>query len=125
MGDENRHTEQSSYELEVLRRRVADLDKDRHERRVLETDPRRSEEQYRTIFENAPVGIFHSSLAGKFIDANRRLALMFGHSSSEKLMAVVHRGLIQDVLYVDPEARSRIGRIAMERMGEWVEFEGC
>lgn len=83
-----------------------------------------SEEKYRSIFENAPVGIFRSSLTGKFITANREMASIFGYSSPEELVAVVNRGSISDILYADPEARPRLVRRASEDTGEWFEYEG-
>ena len=42
-----------------------------------ETALRRSEEKFRDIFENAPVGIFQSSVDGRFIGLNETLAAMY------------------------------------------------
>jgi diguanylate cyclase (GGDEF)-like protein/PAS domain S-box-containing protein len=49
----------------------------------------RAEEQYRTIFENAVVGIFQVTLEGRLILANPALARMHGYDSPEQLRAEV------------------------------------
>ena len=39
---------------------------------------RASEEHYREIYRNAPIGIFHCGLEGKLIDCNQAMAQMMG-----------------------------------------------
>ncbi len=48
---------------------------------------RRSEESYRTIFENALEGIARTSLDGKILTANPALARIFGYASPEEMIA--------------------------------------
>jgi len=64
-----------------------------------------AEEKYRGIFENATIGIFRTTPDGSFLDANPKVACMFGYDSPEELMnTVTHVGT---QLYVDPDARER------------------
>ena len=76
------------------------------ERRRTEEALRSSEEKYRSIFENAPVGIFQSTPGGRFISVNKTLASMFGYASPEEI-----RDHITDIagqIFVHPEQRQAI-----------------
>ncbi|MFZ0959706.1 MAG: PAS domain S-box protein [Terriglobia bacterium] len=55
------------------------------ERLLAEKALLQSEERYRTLFENAPVGIFRTSPDGRILVANSALVRMFGYSSWEEL----------------------------------------
>ncbi len=48
----------------------------------------RSEARYRELFENSAVGIFRVDPRGKFLDANPKLARMFGCESPEELKSL-------------------------------------
>lgn len=48
-----------------------------------------SEQRYRTIFDNTPMGIFRTSFEGQFIMANRTLAEMVGYDTPAALIAAV------------------------------------
>ena len=48
-----------------------------------------SEEKYRAIFNNAPIGIFRTSYAGRFLEVNPTLARMLGYQDREELLAAV------------------------------------
>ena len=65
-----------------------------------------SEEKYRTIFENSPLGIFRSTPEGRFIEVNPVMARMFGYSSPESMVREVTS--IADQLFADPEKRGMI-----------------
>ena len=67
---------------------------------------RESEEHYRSIFENAPVGIFQSTPEGRFINVNPTLVRMLGYDSAEELIFSV-KDIAQD-LYVYPEQREPV-----------------
>ena len=62
-----------------------------------------SEKKYRDIFNNAPMGIFRSTLDGNFLDANPTLARMFGYESSAHIIREV-RDIARDI-YPRPQAR--------------------
>jgi PAS domain S-box-containing protein len=65
-----------------------------------------SEERYRTIFINSPVGIFRSTFEGRFIEVNTALAHMLGYESPEDVLKSIHS--IKDQIYVDSEKRPEI-----------------
>jgi len=66
---------------------------------------RESDEQYRGIFENTIVGIYQSTLDGRYLTVNPALASMFGYDSPEEMIASVTD--IGAQLYDDPEDRRR------------------
>jgi two-component system, cell cycle sensor histidine kinase and response regulator CckA len=55
-------------------------------RKHAEEERKHSEERYRSLFENAVFGIFRSTPAGYFIDANPALCSMLGYDSVEQLL---------------------------------------
>ena len=65
-----------------------------------------SEERYHNLFQNASLGIFHTTLNGRFLRANPALAHMLGYSSPEELITCVTN--IQTQLYVNPDRYTQI-----------------
>lgn len=47
---------------------------------------KRSEQRYRDIFNNAPVGIYQSTMEGRFITVNDQLVRILGYGSVDELM---------------------------------------
>ena len=64
---------------------------------------KRTEAEYRGIFENATEGIYRTSQDGRFLSANPAMARIFGYSSPEELMASITD--VGHQLYVNPERR--------------------
>lgn len=62
-----------------------------------------SEEKYRAIFNNAPIGIFRTSYAGRFLEVNPTLARMLGYQDREELLAAVEN--LETDIYPHPETR--------------------
>ncbi|MGI5862851.1 MAG: PAS domain S-box protein [Myxococcales bacterium] len=58
-------------------------------RKEAEAALERSEEQYRGIFENSSLGIFQSTLDGRFLTVNRAMAKMLGFGSPDEALAGV------------------------------------
>ena len=56
------------------------------ERKKNERELRNSEERYRSIFENSVIGIYQSTLEGKYTEANLALVKMLGYDSKEELL---------------------------------------
>jgi PAS domain S-box-containing protein len=81
---------------------------------------RRAEEKYRSIFENATVGIFQTSSDGKYLSANPALARIYGYDSPAELLA--HLTDISGQLYVERDRRRKFTN-AMRTDGRIQQFE--
>jgi two-component system cell cycle sensor histidine kinase/response regulator CckA len=75
-------------------------------RKQAEQAVREAEERYRSIVENAVVGVFRTSVEGKLIAVNPSMARLFGFASPEAMKQNVNH--IGRDLYVDPEHRREI-----------------
>ncbi len=78
-----------------------------------------SEERYRAIFEQAPVGIIQSTPAGRYNKVNAAMARMFGYDSPEEMLAGVTD--IASQIYVDAADREEFKRL-MTEYGKVAEF---
>ena len=78
------------------------------------------ERRYRQLFDNAPIGIFHSVLGGKMLAANPALARMLGYASPGELVGTVDDMGAQ--IYVDQSLRPEIMRALMQNEG-WVHYD--
>ena len=123
MRDADKTKDQLISDLRVLRQRVDEEKKEKVEHKLVEEALRRSEEKFRHVFENAPVGIFHNSVNGKLIDVNPEFARMLGYQSPEQIVSVVNRTSIAEALYADPECRQEIIKRAIQGQGAWGEAE--
>ena len=74
---------------------------------------KRTEAEYRGIFENAMEGIYRTSLDGRFLSANPAMARLFGYSSSKELMESITDAGHQ--LYVNPEQRNQFLDLIRQR----------
>jgi PAS domain S-box-containing protein len=72
-----------------------------------------SEEKYRELFENAPVGIFRTNSSGEVDLVNIRLANILGASSCEE--AIAHFIDLGNQLYRDPNRRTEFLRLLKEK----------
>jgi PAS domain S-box-containing protein len=82
--------------IPVIRRELRDAE----ERRAR----RESEASYRTLVQKAPLGIYRSTPAGRFLSANSALVRILGYDSPEDLLAL---DMATDV-YADAEERRRL-----------------
>lgn len=64
---------------------------------------RESEEKFRAIFENMPIGYFRTSVEGSLVDYNPALARIFGYADTAEMMAVKGRGVL--AFYSNPADR--------------------
>jgi PAS domain S-box-containing protein len=90
------------------------------ERNRAEEALRESEERYRSIFEQAPIGIFQSTLEGRLLRVNPALARMFRYDSPEKMVSAGTD--IGSRFFVHPELRSAIVQ-EVQRSQAFVERE--
>jgi two-component system sensor histidine kinase/response regulator len=72
-----------------------------------------SEERYRNLFENSPIGIYRSTPDGRILVANPALVRLLGYESFEQLSA---RNLERDGL--EPHDRREEFKAELERQGE-------
>ena len=74
---------------------------------------KRTEAEYRGIFENATEGIYRTSQDGRFLSANPAMARLFGYSSPKELMASITD--VGHQLYVNPERRHQFLDLIRQR----------
>jgi PAS domain S-box-containing protein len=72
------------------------LQREISEREIAERALRSSEEEHRSIFDNATMGIYRSTLDGKLVKANNAFVKMLGYDSVEEILAC---DLERDVYY--------------------------
>ena len=76
-------------ELIIRLKRLLRERADMAQRRQTEEALRKSEKQYRAIFDRAMEGMFQATAAGRFVKANKALAKMLGYGSPEELMTTI------------------------------------
>lgn len=98
---------------EELKETIRLRDMEIAERKRMEDALRKAEENYRSIFMNAPEGIFQSTAQGRLLSANPAMARILGYESAEELI-----DLVQDLgsqVYAFPLARERFLRALSEK----------
>jgi PAS domain S-box-containing protein len=70
-------------------------------------------EEFKTIFENSPEGIFRTSADGHFLTANPAMASICGYASPEELIEQLTD--MQNQLYVDPTRRIEFKKVMSEK----------
>lgn len=83
------------------------------ERKRAEEALREAEQRYRSIFEEAVVGIFRTTPDGRFLAVNPTMASMLGYDSAEELISIVTD--IDHQIYVDPGRRAEFTRAMQEQ----------
>jgi Amt family ammonium transporter len=92
------------------------------ETRVVQSDAalQRSEEKYRSIFENAVMGIFQTTRDGQYLSVNAALAKTYGYDSPDELLNGMTS--IARQLYVDPNRRAQF-MDAISKTGSVTDFQ--
>jgi len=78
-----------------------------------------AQEKYRTMVEDAVVGIYRTTPDGKFLSANRSLAQMAGYDSAEEFLRNITNAA---QIYADPKRRDEFRRLITTN-GEVRDFE--
>ena len=78
-------------------------------RKIADDRLRQAEEKYRSIFEDAVIGIFQSTPDGRPVSVNRALARMLGYDSPEQMMAEVSK--VGGQLFVDSSAHEELSHL--------------
>ena len=94
--------------------------RDVSERKLAEEALRASEARYRTLVDNAPIGVYRTTPAGHIVDANPALIRMLGYRSFEEL---ARRDLEKDGF--EPQYERSEFRARLERDGEVVGLESA
>src|SRR6056297_3161601 len=128
--------ESSTYE--ALKQRVSQLEKQNEllqsevtkYRTLLDSLPhgisvsdaalRESEEKYRKLYEDAAIGIFHSSFEGRFLDVNPALAKMLGYETPDEVVDSIYN--IAEQIYAQPGDRDEVLEELLSK-GETIKTE--
>ncbi len=90
------------------------------DRRIAEEAVRKNQEKYRNIFDFAPVGIYQSTIDGKFLSVNEKLVQILGYDSKDDLMIC---NLGKDIYLKEKEREKTIS--AFNSKGNVVDLELC
>ncbi len=90
------------------------------DRKRIEAALQQSEKKYRKLYEDAAIGIFHSSFEGRFLDVNPALAKMLGYEKPHEVVDSIYS--IAEQIYVEPQARDEVIAQALAK-GETVKVE--
>jgi PAS domain S-box-containing protein len=93
------------------------------ERKQMQEALRKSEERYRSLFQNAPVGVFYSTSKGKIISVNDEYARIFGYSSPDEVKEIVNHSSIEEKIYIHSDERINIVKKAVSTPGTWLKYE--
>jgi PAS domain S-box-containing protein len=78
------------------------------------------EERHRAIFENAVIGMFQSTVAGRYLRVNQALATLYGYDSPQALIQAV--SAIDQQIYVEVDRRNEF-MAYMRRFNQVTAFE--
>ena len=113
MQDGEKTKAQLIHELTFVRKRIVELDASASDRRRAEEKLRKSEAEYRNIFENAIEGIYRTSPEGRFLTANPTAARLLGYESPEELISSITD--ITTQIYANPGDRDEAVRLMREQ----------
>ncbi len=82
-------------------------------REAAENELKKSEEKYRSIFENVPQGIYQTEPDGRFRNANKTLAKMYGYYSAEDMIKNTYS--VAEQYYAEPCYRENFLKIMKEK----------
>jgi len=87
------------------------------------TKMKESDRRHGNLFDNAPIGIFYSTIGGEVIQVNSEFARILGYSSPEEFRETINRSSISEIIYEWPGERDFLIAKALEAAGGWVEME--
>ena len=99
---------------EDLIQRIKDLEKNESERKQTEQELRDSEEKYRLLSENVPIGIYYSDFKGKFIYGNLKAEEISGYKREE----LIGKNFLKLNLLDSKDIRKAVKLLALNRLGK-------
>ena len=99
---------------------IAGIGRDISNRKKMEDALREAERRYREIFDEAIVGMFQSTPAGRLLSVNPAMARICGYDSPEEMIASITD--ISRQFYVNPKRREE-AMLVMDRLGGVKNFE--
>ena len=112
---------QSHAELEALvSKRTRALEELNTQLRAEIGERQRAQDNYRGIFENAAIGIYQATLAGRFTIVNPALARMFRYASPQEMIEQITDLATQ--IYARPDRREKVIEAALQTEA-FVEIE--
>jgi PAS domain S-box-containing protein len=96
MKDSDKTKDQLINELAKLRQRIQDLEASENERKRAEEALRESEERFRQMYDEAPVGYHELDREGRIIRVNRRELEMLGYTDEELLGRPVWKFVVEE-----------------------------
>ena len=75
------------------------------------------------IFDRAPIGMFRSTPAGRFLEVNPATASLLGYASPAEMLEVVNARGIAETLFADPAKRDVFVTEMRGRLDEWYVTE--
>lgn len=113
----NQRIEERTASLQAA---TAALQQELAERKQVEIALRAAEQDYRTLFDNVPIGLYRSSLDGRQLRANPALVALNGYASEAEMVTSVKD--IATEWYVDPKRRAEFQQLLAEQ-GYITNFE--
>jgi PAS domain S-box-containing protein len=99
---------------------IAGVGRDISARKRMENELHEAERNYRGIFDNAIIGIFQSTPAGRFLSVNSSMASTCGYDSPDEMVASITN--IAQQFYVDPNRRKEF-MLLMNQLSGVLSFE--
>jgi PAS domain S-box-containing protein len=87
---------------------------------ALHSSEEKLEQNYRSLFHEALIGLFQTTPEGKFLNVNPAMAFIFGYDSPEEMMTRITD--IPAQMYVDPKRREAL-KLLLEKDGVVQHFE--
>ncbi|MBJ6749218.1 ATP-binding protein [Geomonas anaerohicana] len=122
-----RRWRQETEAMEAVRQREEDLqeqaallEEEIEDRIRAEKGLAESEGHLRSLFDGSPVGMFRTTLDGRFLQMNGAQAAMFGYSSPQGMMDEVNPSGAAG-LWASPEARAELVAAARSAQGSYVQ----
>jgi PAS domain S-box-containing protein len=102
---------------------VSGTNTDITDRKRAEDQLRESEERYRNLFKNAPVGVFYSTSDGKVVRVNDEYARILGYASPEEAKEIVNQSTIAESVYVESQERASLVEAVVATPGNWIRTQ--